>query len=126
MSATITDTLTRLRALEADHGPDSWPAVQMRDVSALLREVERLQAAQQAGQLVVSPCAGCPTPGRCTDTSRCTSAQPAPSPEAERLADALQVLRMVDDNHRVEAGERRKAWRGSFVVAEVRRVLGDG
>jgi hypothetical protein len=33
------------------------------------------------------------------------------------------VLRMVDDNHRVDAGETRKAWRGSFVVSEVRRVL---
>ncbi len=42
----------------------------------------------------------------------------------ERMDDCLQVLRMVDDNNRVDAGERRKAWRGSFVVSEVRRVLG--
>lgn len=41
----------------------------------------------------------------------------------ERLDDALQVLRMVDDNNRVDAGERRKAWRHAFVAAEVRRVL---
>jgi hypothetical protein len=40
-----------------------------------------------------------------------------------RLDDALAVLRMVDDNHRVDAGERRKAWHGPFVVREVRRVL---
>jgi len=42
-----------------------------------------------------------------------------------RVADLLQVLRMVDDNHRVDDGEDRKAWRHAFVVAEVRRALGD-
>lgn len=42
-----------------------------------------------------------------------------------RLADVLGVLQMVDDNQRVDDGEDRKAWRGSFVVDEVRRVLGD-
>jgi len=42
----------------------------------------------------------------------------------QRLADALQVLRMVDDNHRVDDGEVGcKSWRHSFVVSEVRRVL---
>jgi hypothetical protein len=39
------------------------------------------------------------------------------------LNDAVGVLRMVDDNHRVDAGENCKAWSGDFVVAEVRRVL---
>ena len=43
--------------------------------------------------------------------------------EATKVADMRMVLRMVDDNHRVDAGEKRKAWRGSFVVSEVRRVL---
>ena len=42
-----------------------------------------------------------------------------------RIADLLDVLRMVDDNNRVDAGEVLKSWRGDFVVAEVRRVLGD-
>lgn len=42
----------------------------------------------------------------------------------ELIADMLGVLRMVDDNNRVDAGEKRKAWSGSFVAAEVRRVLG--
>jgi len=41
-----------------------------------------------------------------------------------RLDDALETLRMVDDNNRVDAGEDRKAWRGDFVESEVRRVLG--
>ena len=41
-----------------------------------------------------------------------------------RLADALEVLRMVDDNRRVDDGEEGvKAWRGDFVDDEVRRVL---
>ena len=32
----------RLRALEDDHAPDGWPAVQMRDISALLDALEAL------------------------------------------------------------------------------------
>lgn len=43
-------------------------------------------------------------------------------PDAGEL---LQVLRMVDDNNRVDDGEDRRAWRGDFVAAEVRRVLGN-
>ena len=37
--------LARLRLLEQDHAPDGWPAVQMRDLSALL---DRLTAAPVA------------------------------------------------------------------------------
>ena len=33
------DLHARLRLLEADHEPDGWPAVRMRDVSALLDEL---------------------------------------------------------------------------------------
>jgi hypothetical protein len=56
------------------------------------------------------------------------AAQPAPAAPEDAmrealLADARQVLGMVDTNHRVDAGERRKAWSGKFVVEEVRRVL---
>ena len=47
----------------------------------------------------------------------------AATENSERLADALMVLRMVDDNNRVCAGEPRKAWDGKFVAREVRRVL---
>ena len=52
---------------------------------------------------------------------------PEPQDETQalraRLDDALQALRMVDDNNRVDEREKRKAWRHSFVAAEVRRVL---
>jgi len=58
-------------------------------------------------------------PGR-TDDNLCNIIKA----KGAELADALQVLRMVDDNNRVDAGEDRKAWRGDFVGAEVRRVLG--
>jgi hypothetical protein len=43
-----------------------------------------------------------------------------------QLEDATQVLRMADDNNRVDAGEKRKAWAASFVDEEIRRVLGGG
>jgi len=44
----------------------------------------------------------------------------------ERLADALFVLGMVDKNNRIDAGEKGKAWNGTFVEDEVRRVLAGG
>ena len=40
-----------------------------------------------------------------------------------RLDDALETLRMVDDNNRADAGEDRKTWRAEFVAAEIKRVL---
>ena len=33
-----------LRSFEADHGPDGWPAIRMRQISALCDEVDRLKA----------------------------------------------------------------------------------
>ena len=39
MSGT-TDIVSRMRALEADHKPDGWPAVQMRDISTLCDIIE--------------------------------------------------------------------------------------
>ena len=45
-----TDIVARLSGMSADHGPDGWPAVQMRDITALCEEVTRLRAAlAQAG-----------------------------------------------------------------------------
>ena len=45
-----TDIVARLSGMAADHGPDGWPAVQMRDITELCEEVTRLRAARaQAG-----------------------------------------------------------------------------
>lgn len=41
----IDSLLERMRLLESDHPPDGWPAVRMRDVSALCDEIDRLRAA---------------------------------------------------------------------------------
>ena len=38
------DMVERLAGMSADHGPDGWPAVQMRDITALCDEVRRLRA----------------------------------------------------------------------------------
>ena len=44
------DMVARLASMSADHGPDGWPAVRMRDITALCEEVTRLRAAlAQAG-----------------------------------------------------------------------------
>jgi len=37
--------------------------------------------------------------------------------------EAIETLRMVDTNNRIDAGENRKAWNGAFVAREVRRVV---
>ena len=39
------DLVARMRSLEVDHEPDGWPAVRMKEVSALCYEIERLRAA---------------------------------------------------------------------------------
>ena len=39
-----TELIARLRSFEIDHKPHGWPAIQMRDVSALINEIEALQA----------------------------------------------------------------------------------
>ena len=43
------DLIERLRLLEQDHEPDGWPAVRMRDITALLDALEaaREEAARQ-------------------------------------------------------------------------------
>lgn len=35
------ELLMRMRLLEVDHEPDGWPAVEMRDITALLDEIDR-------------------------------------------------------------------------------------
>ena len=40
---TIDQLLARMRLLEKDHSPEGWPAVQMKDVTALCDEIERLR-----------------------------------------------------------------------------------
>lgn len=39
------DLVAHMRSFEADHEPDGWPAVRMREISALCDEIERLRAA---------------------------------------------------------------------------------
>lgn len=39
------------------------------------------------------------------------------------IAEAITTLEMVDTNYRVQAGERRRAWNGDFVVTKVRALL---
>ena len=46
---TLTDGLPAIlgsiRALESEHGPDDWPAVQMRDLTAMRDEIAHLRVA---------------------------------------------------------------------------------
>lgn len=45
----ISEVIKMTRTLEKDHNPYGWPAVRMREMTALADEVEKLQ--QKAGQL---------------------------------------------------------------------------
>ncbi len=42
------DIVNEMRGLEEDHEPDGWPAVRMRQISALCDEIERLRGAIEA------------------------------------------------------------------------------
>ena len=44
----MSEASERLRLLAADHAPDSWPAVQMRDITAVLDELDAMHAAREA------------------------------------------------------------------------------
>lgn len=39
----IDDTIRRMQLLAIDHEPDGWPAVQMRDITALLDDIDGWQ-----------------------------------------------------------------------------------
>lgn len=48
----IDDVMRRAHRLEADHGPDGWPAIQMGDITIMRREILELRAklnTQRAG-----------------------------------------------------------------------------
>lgn len=48
----IDEVMRRAHQLEADHGPDGWPAIQMRDVTTMRCEILELRAelnTQRAG-----------------------------------------------------------------------------
>jgi hypothetical protein len=50
----IDDAMVRVHALEADHGPDDWPAIQMRDLVILRNAIMELRAelhAQRVGPI---------------------------------------------------------------------------
>ncbi len=47
------DLIARMRGFEADHAPDGWPAIRMRDVSALVDVVERLAGQHGSNPLPV-------------------------------------------------------------------------
>ena len=40
---TLDELLARMRLLEIDHEPEGWPAVQMREITALCDEIDRLE-----------------------------------------------------------------------------------
>ena len=39
------DLLDRMKLLEVDHEPDGWPAVMMRDITAMRIDIERMREA---------------------------------------------------------------------------------
>ncbi len=60
------DLIERLRLLEQDHEPDGWPAVRMRDITAILDALEAARdGAEDAARyrwLRDSPCRPCRVP----------------------------------------------------------------
>jgi len=47
----MSDASERLRLLESDHSPDGWPAVQMRDITSVLDELDAMCAARAATEI---------------------------------------------------------------------------
>jgi len=47
----MSEASERLRLLESDHSPDGWPAVQMRDITSVLDELDAMYAARAATEI---------------------------------------------------------------------------
>jgi len=47
----MSEASERLRLLESDHSPDGWPAVQMRDITSVLDELDTMYAARAATEI---------------------------------------------------------------------------
>jgi len=47
----MSEAIERLRLLESDHSPDGWPAVQMRDITSVLDELDAMHAARAATEI---------------------------------------------------------------------------
>lgn len=74
----IDDTITRMRLLAIDHEPNGWPAVQMRDITALLDDIESWQ--RQASH-------------RTDDALQFATERDAALAEAAKLRAALEEIR---------------------------------
>jgi hypothetical protein len=44
------DLVQQMRVFEVDHTPDGWPAIRMREVSALCDEIEALKLAEEGAK----------------------------------------------------------------------------
>ena len=84
---TAQEAAERLRLLEQDHAPDGWPAVQMRDISALLAEraelLARVEAEERALQWV-------------EQKARAGKLEIAPSPYGTGFVFCFWAPRMID------------------------------
>lgn len=78
--------IEKLRLLEVDHAPDGWPAVQMRDITALLDMVERLRSWLECE----ANCPCCNMDDACVEG--CTFADDCPD-DNDRMLAVRQVLR---------------------------------
>lgn len=56
------DLVQEMRVFEIDHAPDGWPAIQMKQVSALCDEIESLRAEVERLK-VVQDCPHCHSTG---------------------------------------------------------------
>ena len=54
MNKKAADIIEEMRGFEIDHEPDGWPAVRMRQVSALCDEVERLRRIESAAKNLIA------------------------------------------------------------------------
>ena len=120
---TLTDELPAIlgsiRALESEHGPDNWPAVQMRDLTAMRDEIAHLRVALEHawGELddlkaqpqpkAVPPTAPLPEPDFTLDgdTTACYYAETVtrllaasqPQPESVRELTVVEIMRLWAD-----------------------------
>ena len=80
------DIVEEMRGFEIDHGPEDWPGVRMRQVSALCDEIERLRSYLEYD----ANCPCCDNSVKCEDG--CTFADDAPD-AYEHMMEVRAVLK---------------------------------
>jgi hypothetical protein len=134
----LTELHDYLRSLETDHSPDGWPAVRMRDITALLDDLDNARSDNQvlrlgytAARLEIESLqrrvqeVGAAA-RREHERAAAPTAQPAPQQEAQEPMAWHEQARAIREGNEIAASDEYFAARPQIVSADRRKVFQAG